>query len=76
MRCSEEDPLAPPKLYVGETSRCLYTRAKGHLGDLMARMKGGKANPGWGDHVLEVHSGEWNQQHPWEDWNFDIESKF
>ena len=75
-RCYEEDPLAPPKLYVGETSRCLYTRAKGHLGDLKGRMKGSKTKSWMGDHVVEVHNGDWNQEHPWEDWNFDVESKF
>ena len=39
-------------------------------------MKGGRAKSWMGDHVLEVHSGEWKNEHPWEDWNFDVESKF
>ena len=75
-RCFDEDPLAPPKLYVGETSRCLYKRAKGHLGDLRGKMKGGRTKSWMGDHVMEVHNGEWNQEQPWKDWNFCVESKF
>ena len=26
--------------------------------------------------MIEVHGGEWDHEQPWNDWNFDVESKF
>ena len=49
------DPLAPPKLYIGNIYRSLYIRSKGHLGNFRAKMKGSKHSSWIREHLLDKY---------------------
>ena len=61
----------PPRVYIGETHRSLYTRFQGHLGDLKAALKHsreGKSGSWMASHIREAHGGLHNEANPGLDW--------
>ena len=52
-------------MYVGESSRSVYTRANGHYTDLKSKIKTGKRTSWMADHIQEVHGGMHNENEPW-----------
>ena len=75
-RCWQGEDMEGKRVYIGESSRSVYTRAHGHYTDLKSKMKSGRGTSWMADHIQEVHEGEWNLETPWKDWEFSINKSF
>ena len=71
-RCWEEEGAEGGKVYLGESSRSVYTRAHGHYTDLRSKLKSGRGTSWMADHIQEAHGGRWSEESPWEDWQFSV----
>ena len=75
-RCWEGAGEEGEKVYIGESSRSVYTREQGHYTDLKSKMKSGKGTSWMADHIQEAHRGQWTKEAPWEDWDFSISGSY
>ena len=75
-RCWEVGEDRVKKVYVGESSRSVYTRANGHYTDLKSKIKTGKGTSWMADHIKEVHGGMHNGKEPWEDWLWSLNGSY
>ena len=63
-------------MYVGESSRSVYTRANGHYTDLKSKIKTGKGTSWMADHIQEVYGGMHYEKEPWEDWLWSLNGSY
>ena len=73
-RCLESN--TPPRIYIGETSRSVYTRIQGHLSDLRTSARNNRGNSWMYNRIQESHSGEYNQEDPGADWKVTLKDTF
>ena len=71
-RCWDKAGGEGERVYLGESSRSVYTRAQGHYTDLKSKMKSGRGTSWMADHIQEAHNGVWTEAAPWEDWEFSL----
>ena len=63
-RCIDRDPTQA-RVYIGETSKNIYTRLQGHIGDLKRSAKNPRITQSWmANHVSESHGGHITSQTP------------
>ena len=62
----------PPRIYIGETSRSVFTRFHGHLSDLKSSLKSNRGNSWMHNHILDTHNGEYNSQDIGADWKVTL----
>ena len=70
------DSGQPPRIYVGETNRSIYTRFNGHLSDLKTSIKNDRGNSWMFNHLKEAHNGEYNERDLGADWRATLTGNF
>ena len=68
-RCYAGRTGVPPRIYIGETSRPIFTRVSKHLADMKGSLKKNSNNMSWmAKHVREEHEGSYTEREPVSDW--------
>ena len=73
-RCYTGGTGVPPKIYIGETSRPIFTRIAKHISDMKGSLKKRGGNLSWmARHVVEDHAGAYDVGNPVSEWIVSID---